>query len=126
VAPRFDATMYVSASSLNLREAPDTGGRVLTSLPRNTRVARDAVPAAAFPSPPFGHLSPMGRGSAGAEPAGLCGGAAAECGVVPVAAVLQPDRLMRGSAVVPGQLQLGGRWMAMGMVCRVRRFVGRA
>jgi hypothetical protein len=38
VAPRFDATMYVSASSLNLREAPDTGGRVLTSLPRNTRV----------------------------------------------------------------------------------------
>jgi hypothetical protein len=37
-APRFDATMYVSASSLNLREAPDTGGRVLTSLPRNTKV----------------------------------------------------------------------------------------
>ena len=37
-APRFDATLFVSASSLNLREAPTTGGRVLTSLPRNTRV----------------------------------------------------------------------------------------
>ncbi|UJW86821.1 SH3 domain-containing protein [Devosia sp. SL43] len=35
---RFDATMYVSASSLNLREVPSTGGSVLTSLPRNTRV----------------------------------------------------------------------------------------
>lgn len=37
-APRFDATMFVSASSLNLREAPSTGARVLTSLPRNTQV----------------------------------------------------------------------------------------
>jgi len=37
-APRFDATLFVSASSLNLREAPSMGGRVLTSLPRNTRV----------------------------------------------------------------------------------------
>ncbi len=34
----FDATLYVSAGSLNLREAPGTGERVLTSLPRNTRV----------------------------------------------------------------------------------------
>ncbi|KRA50173.1 SH3 domain-containing protein [Devosia sp. Root635] len=37
-APRFDATLFVSANSLNLREAPSTSGRVLTSLPRNTRV----------------------------------------------------------------------------------------
>lgn len=34
----FDAPLYVSASSLNLRECPSTGGRVLTSLPRNTKV----------------------------------------------------------------------------------------
>ena len=34
-APRFDATLFVSA---NLREAPSASGRVLTSLPRNTRV----------------------------------------------------------------------------------------
>ena len=37
-APRFDATLFVSASSLNLREAPSPNGRVLTSLQRNTRV----------------------------------------------------------------------------------------
>lgn len=37
-APRFDATLYVSANSLNLREAPTTGARVLTTLPRNTQV----------------------------------------------------------------------------------------
>lgn len=37
-APRFDATMFVSASSLNLREAPNTGGRVITSLSRNSQV----------------------------------------------------------------------------------------
>lgn len=37
-APRFDATMYVSASSLNMREAPSTSARVLTSLPRNAPV----------------------------------------------------------------------------------------
>ncbi|WP_332688822.1 SH3 domain-containing protein [Devosia sp.] len=37
-APRFDATLFVSATSLNLREAPSTGARVLTSLPRNTKV----------------------------------------------------------------------------------------
>lgn len=37
-APRFDATMYVSAGSLNLREAPNTGGRVITSLSRNSQV----------------------------------------------------------------------------------------
>ncbi len=36
--PRFDATLFVSANSLNLREAPSTGARVLTSLPRNTQV----------------------------------------------------------------------------------------
>jgi len=38
VALRFDATMFVSASSLNLREAPNTGGRVITSLSRNSQV----------------------------------------------------------------------------------------
>lgn len=37
-APRFDATLFVSASSLNLRGAPSMGGHVLMSLPRNTRV----------------------------------------------------------------------------------------
>ena len=37
-APRFDATLFVSASSLNLREAPSTGARVLNRLPHNTRV----------------------------------------------------------------------------------------
>jgi hypothetical protein len=31
VAPRFDATLFVSASSLNLREVPSMGARVLTS-----------------------------------------------------------------------------------------------
>lgn len=36
--PGFDATLYVSANSLNLREAPGPGQRVLTSLPRNTAV----------------------------------------------------------------------------------------
>ena len=71
-------------------------------------IARHARPPARFPSPPFGHLSPMGRGIAGAEPAGLCGGAAAECGVVPVAAILHPGRLMRGSAVVPANCSWGG------------------
>lgn len=34
----FDAVLYVSASSLNLRAAPGTDARVLASLPRNTRV----------------------------------------------------------------------------------------
>ena len=38
VTAAFDATLYVSASSLNLREAPGTDARVLASLPRNTRV----------------------------------------------------------------------------------------
>jgi len=37
-SPRFDATMFVSASGLNLREAPNTGARVLTVLPRNAQV----------------------------------------------------------------------------------------
>ncbi|WP_332701432.1 SH3 domain-containing protein [Devosia sp.] len=37
-APRFDATLFVSASSLNLREAPSTDARVLASLKRNTKV----------------------------------------------------------------------------------------
>ncbi|MHA6690022.1 SH3 domain-containing protein [Devosia sp. A449] len=37
-APAFEATMFVSASSLNLREAPTSGARVLTTLPRNTPV----------------------------------------------------------------------------------------
>lgn len=37
-APQFDAVLYVTAGSLNLREGPGTGARVLTSLPRNTRV----------------------------------------------------------------------------------------
>lgn len=36
--PRFDATLFVSANSLNLREAPTTSGRVLAALPRNTQV----------------------------------------------------------------------------------------
>jgi hypothetical protein len=34
----FDAVLYVSASSLNLRAAPGTDARVLASLPRNARV----------------------------------------------------------------------------------------
>lgn len=38
VTPQFDATLFVSANSLNLRDAPNTGARVLTSLPRNTQV----------------------------------------------------------------------------------------
>jgi hypothetical protein len=38
VTQGFDATLYVSASSLNLRAAPGTGERVLASLPRNTPV----------------------------------------------------------------------------------------
>lgn len=38
VTASFDATLYVTASSLNLRAAPGTGARVLASLPRNTRV----------------------------------------------------------------------------------------
>lgn len=38
VAANFDATLFVSASSLNLRAAPGTGERVLASLPRNTQV----------------------------------------------------------------------------------------
>lgn len=37
-APRFDATLFVSASSLNLRASPSTNGAVLASLPRNTQV----------------------------------------------------------------------------------------
>ncbi|WP_323013915.1 SH3 domain-containing protein [Devosia sp.] len=37
-APRFDATLYVAASSLNLREAPSTNGRVLASLKHDTKV----------------------------------------------------------------------------------------
>ena len=36
--PGFEATLYVSASSLNLRAAPGTGERVLASLPRNATV----------------------------------------------------------------------------------------
>lgn len=36
--PRFDATLFVSANSLNLREGPSTGARVITSLERNTQV----------------------------------------------------------------------------------------
>lgn len=36
--PRFDAVLYVSAGSLNLREAPGTDAPVLASLPRNTAV----------------------------------------------------------------------------------------
>lgn len=38
LTPGFEATLYVSASSLNLRAAPGTGERVVTSLPRNTTV----------------------------------------------------------------------------------------
>lgn len=37
-APRFDATLFVSANSLNLRAAPSTSGSVLATLPRNTLV----------------------------------------------------------------------------------------
>lgn len=37
-SPRFDATLFVSASSLNLRAAPSSNGTVLASLPRNTQV----------------------------------------------------------------------------------------
>lgn len=37
-SPRFDATLFVSASSLNLRASPSSSGTVLTSLPRNTQV----------------------------------------------------------------------------------------
>ncbi len=37
-SPRFDATLFVSASSLNLRASPSTEGEVLASLPRNTQV----------------------------------------------------------------------------------------
>jgi len=37
-APRFEATLFVSASSLNLRESPSTNGRVLASLKHNTKV----------------------------------------------------------------------------------------
>lgn len=37
-APRFDATLFVSANSLNLRASPSTGGAVLASLPRNMQV----------------------------------------------------------------------------------------
>jgi uncharacterized protein YgiM (DUF1202 family) len=36
--PGFDAVLYVSAGSLNLREAPGTDAPVLASLPRNTAV----------------------------------------------------------------------------------------
>lgn len=38
VPPSFDAVLYVSASSLNLRAAPDAAARVLTRLPRNGKV----------------------------------------------------------------------------------------
>lgn len=38
ISPSFETPMFVSASSLNLREAPTTGARVLTTLPRNTQV----------------------------------------------------------------------------------------
>lgn len=37
-SPRFDATLFVSASSLNMRASPSTSGTVLASLPRNTQV----------------------------------------------------------------------------------------
>lgn len=37
-SPRFDATLFVSARSLNLRASPSTDGEVLASLPRNTQV----------------------------------------------------------------------------------------
>ena len=57
---------------------------------------------------PSGDLSPLGRGIAGAEPARLRDRAAADCGVLPVAALLLTDRVMPGGAVVSCQLQLGG------------------
>lgn len=36
--PQFEAVLYVTASSLNLRESPSTSGRVLATLPANTLV----------------------------------------------------------------------------------------
>lgn len=38
VAPRFDETLFVSASALNLRDAPSSEARVLARLTRNTKV----------------------------------------------------------------------------------------
>jgi len=38
LTPSIESTLYVSAGSLNLREGPGSGERVLASLPRNTAV----------------------------------------------------------------------------------------
>ena len=37
-APQFEASLYVTANSLNLRASPSTAGRVLGSLSRNSVV----------------------------------------------------------------------------------------
>ena len=36
--PQFDATLFVSANSLNLREGPTTGARVIAGLPRSMQM----------------------------------------------------------------------------------------
>jgi len=118
VASSFDATLYVSASSLNLREAPGPGQRVLTSPPRNTavrsgerrgawvQVSADGV--VGWVSGDYLSATPVPEAPAApkAEPAtNAVGGGAWR--IMPLAALLFADQLMPGGAALSGQLQLG-------------------